>query len=118
MSVPDSTKPRKDPLALTGWTAVPNALLRTERLTLQQKGLLAILLSHCNARRDGEMRCWPGNATLAREANCSIGHVRRLLISLESKKAICRENTSHEGGARRQFTFPSVGINHLPGVEG
>ena len=116
MSVPDSAPARKHPHELTGWTAVPNALIRSPVLNMQETGLLTALLSHCNPVRDGCMRCWPSNAALARSFGCSAGYIRQMLGTLEAKGAIKRHVARNDNGTSRYFTFPSVGIRHLPNV--
>jgi len=66
----------------SGWTPIPNAIIRNPGLSFAEKALWCDLLSRANPTRDGDFRCWPSNRDLAATQGCSAKHARATLYRL------------------------------------
>lgn len=70
----------------TGWSSVPNWVIRTDKLHGTEKWVYITLLNRANSK--GE--CWPSLATLQKEVGVSKNTVLKTLKSLEEKGLIDR----------------------------
>jgi len=69
---------------LHGFTQIPNAILKHPTLSFGAKVVYGVLLSYA-WREDF---CYPAQETIAKDTNCSIRQVQRLLIELKSAGAL------------------------------
>lgn len=72
------------------WTAVPNAALCDNTLSVNARFLYSVLRTYA-WNRDGEMKVWPSCATLANTMASSISTVKRAIKELEDRKWVTRK---------------------------
>ena len=91
-----------DPIALHGFTQVPNFILRNPELSPGAKATYALFLSYA-WHND---RCFPGQETLAQALGMSIGSVNAYIKELESNSLI--EITRRGQGKTNLYTINFV----------
>jgi len=72
----------------SGFTKVPNYIMKFPHLSNGAKVLYVLLLSRTNVLRDKDYHTWVGNAALMAEMNCSRRQVQMYLAELVKKKAV------------------------------
>lgn len=77
----------------SGWSSVPNWVIRSEKLHGTEKWVYITLLNRANA--NGE--CWPSLSTLQKEVGVSKNTILKSLKSLESKGLIDRVRRRSDG---------------------
>lgn len=78
-----------------GWSAVPNTITRSTKLSAGAKLVYLSLSSRLNCA-DGN---WPSHATIATEASCSVATVKRALAELKAAGVIeWRHRSDGKGG--------------------
>ena len=78
-----------------GWTAAPNCIVRSTKLSGSAKLVYLSLSSRLNYEGN-----WPSHATIASEASCSVATVKRALIELKDAGVIDWEHRSDGKGGR------------------
>ena len=91
-----------DPIALHGFTQLPNFILRNPELSPGAKATYALFLSYA-WHND---RCFPGQETLAQALGMSIGSVNAYIKELESNSLI--EITRRGQGKTNLYTINFV----------
>lgn len=109
------------------FTIIPNALLRNNQLSIQERYLCCVLLRYCGQ----DEYCFPSQATLGMELGISARQVRTILKKLAKEELIAitrsgfnRSNTYHvskdlktdRNGASSHIrsVFPLLGGSSLP----
>lgn len=93
-----------------GWSAAPNCIVRSTKLSGSAKLVYLSLSSRLNYTNGN----WPSHATIASEASCSIATVKRALTELKEAGVIDWQNRSDgKGGqttnAYRLIVSPAFG---------
>ena len=91
---------------MSAWTAVDNEIIRSPKLTVYEKVVLAVIKSHIG----NGGTAWPSQATIAKEANCSRAQVARAISSLESLGLLAHRNN----GRGKVSTYQESSIPQIP----
>ena len=87
------------------FTRVPNRVLLAPDLSVNAKLVYAVLASHVS---NGGTTCWPGRATIAREANLSTSSVKRAIKELRAADVLTWTTRARQGSLESDSNLYSL----------